>query len=162
MALWYTEEAFDTKAEKGCDSFCRAAGLPVCATTAGHTPANHGKEGALYAVNSSFRLDVGNTNIPRSIREYLTGSGCCLFPHGHRCLPHGGSICHRASRHPPSLWGAPGQATSDDCRTAFRAPALYGAGAAKLTGYLSHGVEKLFSVKPLIVSYETVKEFLPH
>lgn len=31
----------------------------------------------------------------------------------------------------------------------------------KLTGYLSHGVEKLFSVKPLIVSYETVKEFLP-
>ena len=31
----------------------------------------------------------------------------------------------------------------------------------KLTGYLANGVEKLFSVKPLIVSYETVKGFLP-
>lgn len=31
----------------------------------------------------------------------------------------------------------------------------------KLTGYLSHGVEKLFSVKPLVVSYETVKDFFP-
>ena len=29
----------------------------------------------------------------------------------------------------------------------------------KLTGYLANGVEKLFSVKPLIVSYETVKGF---
>ncbi len=29
----------------------------------------------------------------------------------------------------------------------------------KLTGYLSHAVEKLFSVKPLVVSYAAVKEF---
>lgn len=31
----------------------------------------------------------------------------------------------------------------------------------KLTGYLSHAVEKLFSVKPLIVDYHAVKEFFP-
>ena len=31
----------------------------------------------------------------------------------------------------------------------------------KLTEYISHAVEKLFSVHPLLVQYETVKEFLP-
>ena len=31
----------------------------------------------------------------------------------------------------------------------------------KLTEYISHGVEKLFSVKPLTVCYETVKDLLP-
>lgn len=31
----------------------------------------------------------------------------------------------------------------------------------KLTGYLSHGVEKLFSVKPLLVDYQTARELLP-
>lgn len=31
----------------------------------------------------------------------------------------------------------------------------------KLTGYLSHGVQKLFSVKPLVINYETSKDLLP-
>lgn len=31
----------------------------------------------------------------------------------------------------------------------------------KLTGYLSHAVEKLFSVTPLVVDYQAVKDFFP-